>query len=812
MAKNTKINDLITRLASMEGDAEFIPLIGKEEEEHLQHADVPEVLPVLPVRNNVLFPGSVLPITLTRDKSINLIKEHYKTKTPIGVFAQRHRESEDPKVEDLYTVGTMANILKTLKMPDGSTTVIIQGTRRVKLEKLVSESPYMQAEVSPYNDSGLLPDSSNTRALLGSVRDLFSKVVKLSNRIPQESLFAVQNIDSADFLIYFIAAGLEIETDEKQALLEKTTLEDRAYALMDFLNQNRQMLELKKKIETKVEADISKQQKEFFLNQQLKTIQEELGGSVEQEVQELVSKGEKKKWSPEIKAHFDKEVKKLQRTHSMSPDYSVQLNYLNLLVDLPWNEYSEDKYDLEKARKVLDKDHYGLEKVKERILSYMAVLRLRGDMKAPILCLVGPPGVGKTSLGKSIAKAMGRSYVRMSLGGLHDESEIRGHRKTYIGAMPGRIIQGMMKAKTSNPLFMLDEIDKISGMTPNGDPSAALLELLDPEQNVAFHDNFLEVDYDLSHVLFIATANTLSSIHPALLDRMEIIEVPSYVMDEKLEICKRHLVPKQLKEHGMKARDMVFSEEILRYLIGEYTRESGVRQLEKTLAGIVRERAKCMVSSDEKGKKRGMRPNRDFIKEALGVPPYTEPEMLDSDRVGVVTGLAWTSVGGDVLFIEAALAPGKGELSMTGNLGKVMQESATLAHSYIKANAKKLGIGQKLIDTTHVFLHVPEGATPKDGPSAGISIFTALVSAYRKCPVRRTLAMTGEITLRGKVTPIGGVREKLLAAKRAGITDIVICKQNRPQVEEIPDVYKEDLHIRYVERVEDVLPLALVEE
>ncbi len=808
MAKN-KINDLLASLASLDGEAEFIPLIGKEEEAHLQQADIPESLPVLPVRNNVLFPGSVLPITLTRNKSIALIKEHYKNRTPIGVFAQRHKENEDPAFEDLYAVGTMANILKTLKMPDGSTTVIIQGTRRVKIERVVRQLPYMQAEVSPYNDSRQEPDSSNTRALLGSVRDLFSKVVKLSNRIPQESLFAVQNIESADFLIYFIAAGLEIDIEEKQTLLEKTSLEERAFALMNFLNRNKQMLELKRKIETKVEAGISKQQKEFFLNQQLKTIQEELGGSTEQEVQELLEKGEKKKWSPEVKAHFDKEVKKLQRTHSMSPDYSVQLNYLNVLVDLPWNQYSQDQYDLDKARKVLDKDHYGLEKVKERILSYMAVLQLRGDMKAPILCLTGPPGVGKTSLGKSIAKAMGRSYVRMSLGGLHDESEIRGHRKTYIGAMPGRIIQGMKKAGTSNPVFMLDEIDKISGMTINGDPSAALLELLDPEQNKAFHDNFIEVDYDLSHVLFIATANTLSSLHPALLDRMEIIEVPSYVMDEKVEICKRHLIPKQLKEHGMKARDMAFPEPMIRYLAGEYTRESGVRQLEKCVAGIVRERAKRMVSADPLVKKEGRRLTKDFIKAALGIPLYAEPEMLEKDMAGVVTGLAWTRVGGEVLFVEAAIAPGKGELSMTGNLGKVMQESATLALSYIKANARKLGISQRQLNNTRVFIHVPEGATPKDGPSAGIAIFTALVSAYRKQPVRKTVAMTGEITLRGQVSPIGGVREKLLAAKRAGITDVVLCRQNQAQVEDIPELYKEGLRIHYVEKVEDVLEWAL---
>lgn len=810
MNKRDMISDLIEELANtIEAETEFIPLIGKEEGETMQSSDVPGVLPILPVRNNVLFPGAVLPITLTRDKSLALIKKHYKEKTPIGVFTQRHKENEDPKPEDLYEVGTMAHILKTLKMPDGSTTVIIQGTRRIKMGKVVALEPYMQAEALPYDDIEQ-KKAKDTKALLDTVRDVYAKVVKLSNHIPNESLFAIQNIENSDILVYFIAAGLEIEAFEKQDLLEKQTLFERATVLMNYLTRNKQMLELKRKIETKAEADISQQQKEFFLNQQLKTIQEELGGTGEQEIQELVARAKKKKWSKEIQAHFDKEVKKTQRIHTMSPDYSVQLNYLNALLDLPWEECSTDNYDLDKARKVLDKDHYGLEKVKERILSYMAVLRLRGDMKAPILCLVGPPGVGKTSLGKSIASALGRSYVRMSLGGLHDEAEIRGHRKTYIGAMPGRVIQGMQKAGTSNPVFMLDEIDKISGMTANGDPSAALLELLDPEQNKAFHDNFLEVDYDLSRVLFIATANTVSSIHPALLDRMEIIEVPSYVMQEKLEIAKRHLVPKQLQEHGLKPRDMQFSDEILSYVIEKYTREAGVRKLEKNLAGIVRERAKCMVSDKAGDKKKGAKPDKAFIREALGTPVFTEPEMMKEDRVGVVTGLAWTSVGGDVLFIEAALAKGKGELSMTGNLGKVMQESATVAHSYIKAHAKELGISPTLLNTHQVFIHVPEGATPKDGPSAGVSIFTALVSVYTKRKVRRTVAMTGEITLRGQVTPIGGVREKLLAARRAGITDIIICKQNKPQVEEIPALYRKGLRIHYAERVEEVLRHALV--
>ena len=540
-----------------------------------------------------------------------------------------------------------------------------------------------------------------------------------------------------------------------------------------------------------MEADISKQQKEYFLTQQLKTIQEELGGSGEQEIQELAGKAQKKQWGKEVQAHFDKEMKKLQRTHSMSPEYSIQFNYLNTLVDLPWNEYTKDKYDLEKARKVLDKDHFGLEKVKDRILSYLAVLKLRGDMKAPILCLVGPPGVGKTSLGRSIAAAMGRKYVRMSLGGLHDESEVRGHRKTYIGAMPGRIIQGIKKAGSSNPVFMLDEIDKISGATLNGDPSAAMLEILDPEQNNAFHDNYLEVDYDLSHVLFIATANSVSSIHPALLDRMEIIEVPSYVQAEKVEIAARHLIPRQLKEHGMKPKDMSFPKDMLHYLIGAYTREAGVRQLEKDIAGIVRERAKCLVSGREGLQNKGKKADKAFIQEALGVPLFMESEHLKTDMVGVVTGLAWTRVGGDILFIEAALSPGKGELCTTGNLGNVMQESASVAQAYIRSHSKRLGVGEKKVENSRIHIHVPEGATPKDGPSAGLALFTAMISAFTGKPVKCGLAMTGEISLRGQVLPIGGVREKILAAKRAGISQVILPKDNKPQVEEIPSLYTE---------------------
>ena len=812
MAKKTSIDEILAGFSSLDGEAEFIPLIGKEEEAHLQNSTIPETLPILPVRNNVLFPGAVLPILLTREKAVMLVKEANKGKKPIGVVAQQTDAKDDPKPDDLYSVGTMAHIIKTLKMPDGSMMAIIQGIRRIRIQEFVADDPYMRAHVESYDDVDEQKDMPARKAMLGAIRDLYSQVVKLTNKMAQESLFAIQNIDSADFLVYYVAAGSDMELREKQELLEKRRLEERAMAVMAALNRSKQMLELRRNIENKVEADISKQQKEYFLTQQLKTLQEELGGSGEQEIQELIDKAKAKQWGKDVQKHFDKEVKKLQRTHSMSPEYSTLFNYLNTLVDLPWNEYTQDKYDLDKAKKVLDKDHFGLEKVKDRILSYLAVLKLRGDMKAPILCLVGPPGVGKTSLGRSIAAAMGRKYVRMSLGGLHDEGEVRGHRRTYIGAMPGRIIQGIKKAGSSNPVFMLDEIDKISGATVNGDPSAAMLEILDPEQNNTFHDNYLEVDYDLSHVLFIATANSISTIHPALLDRMEVIEVPSYVQAEKVEIASRHLLPRQLKEHGMKPKDLSFPKEMLCYLIGEYTREAGVRQLEKNIAGIVRERAKCMVSADEKTKTSGRRVTKAFIQEALGVPPYTESERLKSDMVGVVTGLAWTRVGGDVLFIETALSPGKGELSITGNLGNVMQESATVALAYIKSHSKELGIPGKKVEGSCVHVHVPEGATPKDGPSAGLALFTAMVSAFTGRQVQCGLAMTGEISLRGQVLPIGGVREKILAAKRAGIQCVVLPKDNRPQVEEIPAMYTEGLQVSYVEQVEDILPLALKQE
>ncbi|MEG2666095.1 MAG: endopeptidase La, partial [Bacteroidales bacterium] len=807
----------ISDILSMETEAEFIPLISKEEEENMQKTLIPEELPILPIRNNVLFPGAVLPITLARDKSINLIMDAYKAKKPIGVFSQKNQNTEEPGQKDIHTVGTMAVIVKTLRMPDGSTTVIIQGKRRIKITEYTQEEPYLKAKVSNYDD---VPTKSKKQVLIAplmdAVKDLFGKMQKLSNQISNESLFAVNNIDSPDFLLYFIVSVLEISPFDKQNVLEKKSLHERAYLVLGFLTKNQQVLELRSQIKNKVQVDLDKQQREYLLHQQMKTIQEELGSSGEEEIQELIHKGESKKWSTEVKKVFDKEIAKLQRINSMSPDYSIQLNYLNTFVDLPWGEYTVDKYDLKRARKVLDRDHFGLEKVKERVLSYLAVLKLRGDMKSPILCLYGPPGVGKTSLGKSIAEAMGRKYIRMSLGGLHDEAEIRGHRKTYVGAMPGRIIQSLLKVKSSNPVFVLDEVDKVLGRSIGGDPAAAMLELLDPEQNTAFHDNFLEIDYDLSRVLFIATANSLNEIHPALKDRMEIVEVPGYLEEEKLQIAKKHLVPKQLKEHGLKKKDLSFSDDVIKYIVSNYTRESGVRQLEKRLAGVIRYRANEIVEKQEETQEEKQskptlsflhRIDKEYVKKALGIETYSHSERLKENMAGVVTGLAWTSAGGEILFIEAALSQGKGTISLTGNLGEVMKESATLALEYIKANATKLHISSECIEKSNVHIHVPEGATPKDGPSAGMAIFTAIVSAFTKQKVRADTAMTGEITLRGQTMPIGGVREKILAAKRARIERIVLCKENIPQIEEIPEVYTSGLQFFFVDQMEEILPL-----
>ena len=805
-----------------DGSPEYIPLLNAEEEEHLNRVEIPEELPILTLRNNVLFPGLVLPITVGRNKSIQLVREAYKAHRPIGVVAQKDKDSEDPQEKDLYKVGTLAVIIKNLQMPDGNNMLILQGKRRFRLKKVVRNTPYMMAETEAYDDTEPKKLSKTFNAMLATVKDLFRQMLSLSPSLPSEAEFALNNIDSPTVLLYFMASLMNLSQQEKQRLLEQRKLVDRASALLGYMNRELQMLELRNKIQTKVRSDLDKQQREYVLNQQLKTIQEELGGSPsEQDIKELQAKAEKKVWDKEVQAVFEKELMKLERTHAMSPEYAVQLNYLHTLVDLPWGKYTPDRFELAKVRAVLDEDHFGLDKVKERILSYMAVVKLRGDMKAPILCLYGPPGVGKTSLGKSIARAMGRRYVRMSLGGLRDEAEIRGHRRTYIGAVPGRILKNMSKAETSNPVFVLDEIDKVAGLSYSGDPSSALLEVLDPEQNTHFHDNFLEVDYDLSKVLFIATANDLGQMHPALLDRMELIEVPGYVVEEKLEIAKKHLIPKILKEHGLSGRWMEFPDEVLEYLITRYTRESGVRQLEKRIAEIVRAKAREWVESPafkgasartaakpRAGKAKSVL-TKEAVREMLGPESAQHDSRLKQDTVGVVAGLSWSRTGGDILFIEASLSKGKGGLHLTGNLGDVMKESATLAYEYIKTHAEELGIAWKAVEGQDVYVHVPEGAIPKDGPSAGIALFTAMLSAFTGRKVRADVAMTGEITLRGQVLPVGGLKEKILAARRANIKEVILCKENRPQIEEIPARYTQDLQFHYVDKVSEVWPRAL---
>lgn len=841
-----------------DGSPEYIPLLNAEEEERLNQVEIPEALPILPLRNNVLFPGMVLPITVGRNKSIQLVREAYKQHSPIGVVAQKDKESEDPQEKDLYKVGTLAVIIKNLQMPDGNNMLILQGKRRIKIKKAIDYTPYMTAETEAYDDDDPKKISKTFEATLDTVKDLFRQMLSLSHSLPSEAEFALNNIDSPSVLLYFMASLMNINLQEKQRLLELRKLSDRASALLGYMNRELQMLELRNKIQTKVRSDLDKNQREYILNQQLKTIQEELGGSPsEKDVKTLREKAAKKVWSKEVQEIFDKEIVKLERTHTMSPEYAIQMNYLHTLVDLPWGKYTPDRFDLAKVRTVLDEDHFGLEKVKERILSYMAVVKLRGDMKAPILCLYGPPGVGKTSLGKSIARAMGRHYVRMSLGGLRDEAEIRGHRRTYIGAVPGRILKNMSKAQTSNPVFVLDEIDKVAGMSFSGDPSSALLEVLDPEQNTHFYDNFLEVDYDLSKVLFIATANDLGQMHPALLDRMELIEVPGYVVEEKLQIAKKHLIPKILKEHGLTTRFMTLSDEVLEYVITRYTRESGVRQLEKRLSEMVRRKAMEWVEANDKtdaateeaasaeatevtvpaepedaktadaaedtkvaasaasAKAKTKTPilskpiTVKDVRHLLGPESSMHDSRLKQDTVGVVAGLSWSRTGGDILFIEASLSKGKGALHLTGNLGDVMKESATLAYEYIKSHAEDLDIAWNKIENHDVYVHVPEGAIPKDGPSAGIALFTAMLSAFTGRKVRSDVAMTGEITLRGQVLPVGGLKEKILAARRAEIKEVILCKENRPQIEEIPARYVQDLQFHYVDKVQEVWQRAL---
>jgi len=807
--KNTRKIGSIIFGSDMENNGDFIPLISDDEDDiDLQKSDIPEELPILPLRNTVLFPGVILPITVGRTKSIRLIKEIYSGNKIIGTVAQIDPQINEPEENDFYKTGTVAHILKVLEMPDGSTSVIIQGKQRFKINQLLQSEPYHKAKVSLLKDKRPVDKNREFEAIVGSLKDISLRIIKLSSNIPPEASFAVRNIENSKFLINFICSNSDIEIKEKQALLEMSNLKERATKLLQHLSREMQMLELKNDIQSKVKTDLDRQQREYMLHQQMKTIQDELGGNpLDQEITELRKRAEEKKWNEEVGETFTKEVDKLQRLNPASGEYSVQLNYLQTLLDLPWNEFTLDNFDLKRAQKILDEDHFGLENVKDRILEYLAVLKLKGDLKSPILCLFGPPGVGKTSLGKSIAKAIGRNYIRMSLGGLHDEAEIRGHRKTYIGAMPGRIIQNIKKAKSSNPVFILDEIDKV-GKDFHGDPASALLEVLDPEQNNAFHDNFLELDYDLSNVMFIATANTVATISPALRDRMEMIDVTGYIVEEKIEIAKRHLVPKQLEAHGVDKSKVVFKDEIIEYLIENHTRESGVRLLDKTIARIVRNIARKIAFEEKMNKNLTV----NNIKEILGPPEFSKDKYQGNEYAGVITGLAWTAVGGEILFIESSLSKGKGTLTLTGNLGDVMKESAVIALEYIKSHAADLNITDEAFEKWNIHIHVPEGAIPKDGPSAGITMATSIASLFTQRKVKSNLAMTGEITLRGKVLPVGGIKEKILAAKRAGITDIIISEENRKDIGKIKDIYIEGLKFHYVKDIMEVLKIALLKE
>jgi len=804
--KITKFDNI--DLQGLDEDAELIPLLTPEDEEQMNKESLPETLPVLPLRNTVLFPGVVIPITAGRDKSINLIKDANNGTKTIGVVSQKDESVENPGPEDINMVGTVARILRVLQMPDGNTTVIIQGKKRFKIDAVLTEKPYLTAKVSEAAEERPDEKGSEFEAIIDSIKELAFKIIKDNPNIPSEATFAIKNIQSNSFLINFVSSNLNLAVKEKQQLLEIANLQERALATLKYMNMELQKLELRNDIQSKVRNDMDQQQREYFLHQQMKTIQEELGGlSYEEEVDEMSEKAKKKKWGKKVKEHFEKELGKMQRMNPQVAEYSIQRNYLDLLLDLPWNEYSKDKFDLKRAQKILDRDHYGLEDVKRRIIEYLAVLKLRNDMKSPILCLYGPPGVGKTSLGKSVAEALGREYVRMSLGGLRDEAEIRGHRKTYIGAMPGRIIQSLKKAGTSNPVFILDEIDKLAS-SHQGDPSSAMLEVLDPEQNSDFHDNFLEMGYDLSKVMFIATANNLSTIQPALRDRMEIIHVTGYTIEEKVEIAKRHLLPKQLEEHGLTKKDLKIGKRQLEKIVEGYTRESGVRSLEKQIAKVVRYAAKSIAMEEEYN----VTVNNEDIEKILGPARLERDKYESNDVAGVVTGLAWTSVGGDILFIESILSKGKGTMNITGNLGKVMKESATIAMEYIKSNADEYGIDSDVFDKYNVHIHVPEGATPKDGPSAGITMLTSLVSLFTQRKVKKSLAMTGEITLRGKVLPVGGIKEKILAAKRARIKEIILCADNRKDIEEIKAEYLKGLTFHYVTDMSEVIDIAITKQ
>ncbi len=795
-------------LQEFDGDAELIPLMTPEDEEAINKEELPEVLPILPLRNTVLFPGVVIPISAGRDTSIALINEANKGGKVVGVVAQQDEDIENPDIQDLHPVGVVARILRVLKMPDGNVTVIIQGKKRFRVGEVVSDQPYLKATVEPFAEKRPSQKSKEFLAIIESIKELALRIIQESPNIPSEASFAIKNIESNSFLINFVSSNMNLTVAEKQKLLEVSELKKQALETLKYMDMERQKLELRNDIQSKVQSDLNQQQREYFLHQQMKTIQEELGGvSSEDELEEMRARAKTKQWDEKVAKHFNKELAKMQRMNPQVAEYSIQRNYLDLFLELPWNEFSKDQFDLKRAKKILDRDHYGLDDVKRRIVEYLAVLKLRNDMKSPILCLYGPPGVGKTSLGKSVAEALGREYVRMSLGGLRDEAEIRGHRKTYIGAMPGRILQSLKKAGTSNPVFVLDEIDKLSS-GHQGDPSSAMLEVLDPEQNSEFYDNFLEMGFDLSKVMFIATSNSLNTIQPALRDRMEIINVTGYTIEEKVEIAKQHLLNKQLEEHGLNKSQLKIGKPQLEKIVEGYTRESGVRGLEKQIAKMVRYAAKNIAMEEEYNVKIS---NSDIV-EILGPPRLERDKYENNDVAGVVTGLAWTRVGGDILFIESALSKGKGALTITGNLGKVMKESATIAMEYIKANASELGLKSEIFDMYNVHIHVPEGATPKDGPSAGITMLTSLVSLFTQRKVKKSIAMTGEITLRGKVLPVGGIKEKILAAKRARIKEILLCEQNKRDIEEINPDYLKGLKFHYVSDMSEVLELALTKQ
>jgi ATP-dependent Lon protease len=795
-------------LQEFDTEADLIPLLTPEDEEEMNNEALPESLAILPLRNMVLFPGVVIPITAGRDKSIKLINDANAAGRIIGVVAQKNEQDEDPTTDDIHKIGTVAKILRVLKMPDGNVTVILQGKKRFEIDTVVSETPYITANIKEVAEKRPAKHDTEFIAILDSVKELAIQIIKESPNIPTEATFAIKNIESQSFLINFVTSNMNLSVKEKQDLLAINELKERALETLRYMNIELQKLELKNDIQSKVRFDLDQQQREYFLHQQMKTIQEELGGvSQEEEMDEMSLKAKSKKWDEKTQKHFEKELAKMRKMNPQAPDFGIQRNYLELFLDLPWNEFSKDNFDLKRAQKILDRDHFGLEDVKKRMIEHLAVLKLRNDMKSPIICLTGPPGVGKTSIGRSIAEALGRKYVRISLGGLRDEAEIRGHRKTYIGAMPGRIIQSLKKAGTSNPVFVLDEIDKLSNGS-HGDPSSALLEVLDPEQNNSFYDNFLEMGYDLSKVMFIATSNNMATIQPALKDRMEIINMSGYTIEEKVEIARQHLFPRQLKEHGLTSKDLTIGKKQLEKIVEGYTRESGVRGLEAKIAQVIRNAAKSVAMEEEYNKKVT---DQDIIK-SLGVARLERDKYENNDVAGVVTGLAWTSVGGDILFIESLLSPGKGTMTITGNLGTVMKESATIALEYIKANTELLGLDSGILSKYNIHLHVPEGATPKDGPSAGIAMLTSLVSLFTQKRVKKNMAMTGEITLRGKVLPVGGIKEKILAAKRANIKEIILCHDNKSDIDEIKPEYLEGLTFHYVKEMNEVLKFALTDQ